>query len=396
MFFKRKISYYIFIIICLILAIILAFFFLRSDFLKKKISFPSKNIKYLSSFFKVDSPPIIFGKSNLKEPYNAKAVYLTAYTAASNKNLQKIIDLIKKTELNAVVIDIKDYSGKVFYSVSSPKIKNLATEEPILDLNKIISQLHQENIYAIARIVVFQDPALANKRRDLAIVTKNGVPWKDNKGLSWMDPASFDVWNYNINLAKEVAKFGFDEINFDYIRFPSDGNLNALVFPVWDKKKSRAEVIKNFAEYVKQEFDGEDFWFSADIFGMTLEAKDDMGIGQVLENIFLNFDIVVPMVYPSHYHSGYDGFKNPAVYPYEVILNSLTKAKERILKNPEIPQEEKDNLSKKIRPWLQHFDLGAVYSPEMIKKEKKAVYDAGFESWYMWDPKNAYFEEAFE
>lgn len=396
MFLKQKFSFFIFTILILILLVVfLVILFLKSDFFKNTISF-SGNIKYLSSFFKIEPPPLrIFGKKYLKEPYDAKAIYLTAYTAASSQSLEKIIDLVKNTELNAVVIDIKDYSGKVFYSVKDSKIKNLATQEPILDLDRIISRLHQENIYSIARIVVFQDPALANKRKDLVLKTKKGNIWKDGKGLSWLDPASKEVWDYNLNLARDVANFGFDEINFDYIRFPSDGNLKNVVFPFWDQKISRSEIIKSFFEYLKKNFEKEDFWFSVDIFGMALEAKDDMGIGQIFEDALLNFDIVAPMIYPSHFHQGYNGFKNPAIYPYEVILNSLTKGKERILNNQNIPLEIKNNLSKRIRPWLQYFDLGAIYTPEMIKKEKQAVYDAGFASWYMWNPKNIYNKDAF-
>ena len=195
----------------------------------------------------------------------------------------------------------------------------------------------------IGRIAVFEDPQYSKARSDLAIynTTKTSdlskpVLWKDNNGLSWMDPASKDVWDYNISLAKDALNnHGFDEVNFDYVRFPSDGNADDMGFPAWNEKTLMSDVIKNFFHYLRTNLPNEKI--SVDLFGQTTVSKNDMGIGQVIENAFENFDYVAPMVYPSHFINGFIGFANPADHPYEVIKYSLdgAVAKENAFLNPE-------------------------------------------------------------
>jgi len=342
-------------------------------------------------------------------PKNIKAIYLTAYTAGDKKRMDEIIDLINKTELNAVVMDIKDYSGYILFDTHSDFLKKFGTEKIVInDLEGLINKLHQNGIYTIARITVFQDPLLAKNRPDLAVRNKQtGGIWKDNKGLSWLDPASPEVWNYIFVVSKAAMRYGFDELNFDYIRFPSDGILDDMKFPFYNKKISKKEVIEEFFKYLSDNLRPWGIKISVDVFGLTTVFKHDMNIGQIIEDTLLYFDYVCPMVYPSHYTEGFLGYQNPALYPYEVIKYSLDTALQRINQFKE--EQLKQNPNKKLqiailRPWLQNFDLGAIYNASMIIKEKEAVYDSlcanwrnqGFENcenyngWFLWDPKNLY------
>jgi len=231
------------------------------------------------------------------------------------------------------------------------------------------------------------DDFLARKRTDLALKTKDGHLWYDFKGLHWVDPASQEVWDYNIELAKEAIRAGFDEINLDYIRFPSDGDTSLIVYPFWDYKTSKKEIIRQFFEYFNQKIKPFGVFISADLFGLTLTSENDLNIGQWLEDAALYFDYICPMVYPSHYPEGYEGYENPAIFPYEVIYKALRIGMERL---------EIASASAKLRPWLQDFDLGAHYDAEMVNLEKRAVYDSGAFGWLLWNPKNVYTEEALE
>jgi hypothetical protein len=332
-------------------------------------------------------------------PEIIKAVYATVWTASTDTQINRLIDLANKTEVNAIVIDIKDYSGKIFFETNSPLIKEIGSEEIIIkDLDALINKLHANNIYAIARITVFQDPLLAAKRPDLAVQSKStGNTWKDNKGLAWMDPASMEVWNYIVTVAKEIDKHGFDELNFDYVRFPSDGKISDMVFPFYDATKYKSTVMKDFFQYLSDNLRKEGIKTSADLFGLATVNNDGLGIGQIIEDAALTFDAVCPMVYPSHYATGFIGLKNPGAYPYEVIKYSMEAAKKKfdaleVLKNSTTSPENIRNAKiAQMRPWLQDFDLGADYTAEMIRLQKKAVIDAGFnEGWMLWDPRNVY------
>lgn len=319
-------------------------------------------------------------------PKIIKAIYLTSWSAGSPAKIKYLINLVKSTEINAVVIDIKDYSGYVAYDIQVPEVeKYKAKEIKIPQINRLIKQLHDEGIYAIARLTIFQDPRLAQARPDLAVKSKKtGAAWQDKKGLTWIDPAAKEAWDYNIAIAKEAVGRGFDELNFDYIRFPSDGNLEDMEFPFWDGKVLKSSVLRDFFKILRQELAGTKI--SADLFGLATINQDDLGIGQVIEDAYEYFDYVSPMVYPSHYASGFLGYKNPALYPYEVIKYSLDSAVKRLTASSTV-------FSAKLRPWFQDFDLGANYDAEMVKKEIQAVADAlgeNFSGWMLWNPENVY------
>ena len=355
-------------------------------------------------------------------PEIIKAIYLTSWSAGNSVKIKYLIDLAKTTEINAVVIDIKDYSGYVAYDTQVPEVEKYNAKEIRIPLiNRLIKQLHDEGIYVIARITIFQDPRLSQARPDLTIKSKKtGNSWLDNKKLNWIDPAAKEAWNYDIAIAKEAASRGFDELNFDYIRFPSDGDLNDMDFAFWDKKTPKSLVLRNFFKTLRQELAGTKI--SADLFGLATVNQDDLGIGQIIEDAFEYFDFVSPMVYPSHYASGFLGYKNPALYPYEVVKYSLDSGIKRLINYGRlqtatstasstiasstvtsftINQLVADHpiITAKLRPWLQDFNLGADYTAAMVKKEIQAVRDSlgdNFSGWMLWNPSNIYTKGAFE
>jgi len=326
-------------------------------------------------------------------PEKANVLYATSWSASSKTKIDYFVNLVKNTNANALVIDIKDYSGLLAYKVDDPELaKYVSVEEKIKDPAGLVRTLHENGIYVIARVTVFQDPALATKRPDLAVKNaQTGKLWLDNKKLAWMDPASEEVWKYHVALAKDAFAKGFDEVNFDYIRFPSDGNLTVISYPFYDANaKKKSESIKEFFMYLRNSLKDEKI--SADLFGLTVLASDDLGIGQVIEDAFGNFDYICPMLYPSHFASGFIGYKNPASYPYEVVKHSMDEAEKKLaawkLANPDIDPG-------KIRPWIQDFDLGADYGIPEVSGQIRAVTETADAGWMIWSPKNIYTSGAF-
>ena len=322
--------------------------------------------------------------THIKTPEIVKALYMSGWVAGSDNFRNSLVKIIDETELNAVVIDIKDSTGRISFGIDDPLIKQIGSaENRIKNIRALTALLHSKNIYIIGRISTFQDPYLTKLKPEWAIkkISDGGI-WKDKKGLSFLDPTNKNVHDYILSIAKNSYDDGFDEINFDYIRYPSDGNIKDINYNL-ASGKTKADNMEEFFKYLSREIKKvNNIPISADIFGLTTEAKDDMGIGQVWEKVIPYFDFVCPMVYPSHYPAGTDGYKNPADYPYEVINKALISA---VSKTKAINQ----NITK-IRPWLQDFDLGAVYTKDKIQAEMKAVYDNGLNSWMLWDPSNKY------
>jgi len=333
-----------------------------------------------------------------------RAVYVTGWSAGNKKYLEYVDSLFKTTQINAVVIDVKDSSGVISYTTDVPLPKQYkAYQERIPDINALIASLHSQGIYVIGRIAVFEDPELAKNRPDLAVYDtakttdpSKPVLWQDNNGLSWVDPASQQVWDYDVSIAKEAASHGFDEINFDYVRFPTDGERGTMGFPVWDQKTPKSDVIESFFKKLRNSLS--DVKISSDIFGQTTTNTDDMGIGQIFENSLSYFDYISPMVYPSHYVDGFIGYNNPAEHPYEIIKYAIDGAVAREQVYANVVQTKSDPsipLPKlaKIRPWIQDFNLGAEYNVDMVNQEIKAVSDAtgkDFVGYLVWNPSNVY------
>lgn len=321
--------------------------------------------------------------THLATPSVVKAIYVSSWVAGTPSFRQKLIDLVDSTEINTVVIDIKDATGLISFRVNDPKLKSYGSDSSrIADLDSLISTLHQKNIYIIGRVSTFQDPFMVQSHPELAVKrSSDGNIWRDHKGLSWIDAGAKDNWDYLVLIGKEAYNRGFDEINYDYIRYPTDGDMTNISYP-FSNDKAKHAVISEFFAYLTSHLKPTGAKASADLFGLTTIAEDDLGIGQVLTDALQYFDYVAPMVYPSHFYAGTDGFKNPADHPYDIIKYSMSSGIQKALAASSSPD--------KLRPWLQAFDLGAVYTPEMIRSQIQATYDVGLKSWMLWDAANQY------
>ena len=355
---------------------------LLSQYVRANIETEALNANVLS---RADLVPD-YSVGDKKAPAQAKGLYLTAYSAGSKKKMDEIIKLIGKTELNAVVIDIKDYSGKVLYG-SKVKLANdlKLVDNRIGNVRELIAKLHRREIYVIARQTVFQDPILAGKKPEWAIRAKGGGIWRDYKGLSWVDPTRREVWAYNMQIAKEAIELGFDEINFDYVRFPSDGNMSAVVYTNGNKK--RWEIMGEFYKFVGETLSDLPAYISLDLFGLTMEATstNDMQIGQRIAGAVDHVDYISPMMYPSHYPSGHLKLANPAAQPALVIDNGMKKGARFFV-----------GKRAKVRPWLQAFNMGAVYGAEKIRAQINAVEKYDNAGWLLWNAANRYTSEGLK
>lgn len=312
-------------------------------------------------------------------PEEVRGVYVTGWVAGTPSLFKRLLRFIDATPVNSLVIDIKDDTGKLSYRSAVPMVNTLdAWENKIPDVQKMLKTLQQKKVYPIARLVVFKDPYLAEKRPEFALKQPNGEVWRDYKGMAWVDPHAREVWEYNIQIAKEAVKMGFSEIQFDYVRFASDGDLRSCVYPYADGS-SKEDVIRDFLLYAREELEPLGAVVSADVFGLACSAPDDLFIGQKLEKIAEAVPVICPMVYPSHYARGSYGLANPDLQPYATVLRSLQDARQRLKDYPV-----------KLRPWLQDFSLGNAYGPAEIQAQIQAVYDAGVREWLFWNPSCRY------
>ncbi len=319
---------------------------------------------------------------HIKTPETVRAWYISAWTASGQATRAKIIEKIPGTTINALVIDIKDATGKISFTIDDPIINELGSSENLIkDLPEFIQELHAKNIYVIGRISVFQDPYAVIKKPEWALKSKKtGTPWKDKKGLSFLDPTNPDVWDYITTIATKSYAAGFDEINFDYVRFPSDGNIADITYP--NPETSKSDLLEKFFTHIDTEVRKKGIPTSADLFGLVTNTTDDMGIGQVLEKAMPYFDFIAPMVYPSHYPKGFHGFANPAAKPYDIITIAMSQGVDRAV--------VLGFTATKFRPWIQDFDLGATYTASMIQDQIKALHEQGIDSYMSWDPANTY------
>jgi hypothetical protein len=371
----------------------------------------------------------------LSTPEPLRAIYMTQCVVGTPSFREELVRLIEETELNAVVIDIKDYSGRIGFLTDNPALKeSVSLTCRAHDMRDFIVRLHEKGIYVIARITVFQDPYYSKVHPELAIKKASATTtvWTDYKGLSFIDVGAVAFWDYIVELSKEARRLGFDELNFDYIRFPSDGNMKDIYYP-YTKNRPRQVVLEEFFAYLSNKLKdsgaqagGVSPVLSADLFGMTTTNTDDLNIGQVLERTFPYFDFISPMVYPSHYPPHFNGWANPNAVPYDIVRFSLDSAVRRARATTTTVETQtgkpmyKEELSfdengatttqrvftglytkesypaSIIRPWLQDFDYGGNYDVAEVRAQIQATYDAGLDSWMIWSPSNIYTRGAFE
>ena len=340
--------------------------------------------------------------SHIKTPHPLKSIYMTACVLSTVDFKQDLVDLIDTTEINAVVIDIKDFSGTISFPTDNPKLYGAhhGTGCKATGVKEFIEELHKKDIYVVGRVTVFQDNVMTKLRPDLAVKrASDGGVWKDNKGISFIDVGAKEHWEYMVELSKESYALGFDEINFDYIRFPSDGNMKDIRFDHSDAN-NKPESLRKFFEYLHNELKDTGLVTSADLFGMTTTNRDDLNIGQVLEKALPYFDYVAPMVYPSHYPSNFNGWANPNNYPYELIhfvMKSGADKAEALKNATTTPADVRERVGKhQLRTWIQDFDYGGDYGPKEVRAQIDASVAAGVPSWMIWAPSNRYTREALK
>ncbi|MBI5138645.1 MAG: putative glycoside hydrolase [Candidatus Vogelbacteria bacterium] len=338
----------------------------------------------------IESKPEII-VTHRETPDAVKAIYMTSWVASTPSIRERLIRIVDTTEINSIVIDVKDDTGRIAYESDNVLIKSYGSYDGrIKDLKKFIAVLHDKNIYVIGRIAVFQDSFLPTVKPELALHnTKTGLIWKDRKSQLWLNQLNPIVWEYVATVAKDAYAQGFDEINFDYIRFPSDGNISEIDYGMASTTVlNKPQELNKFFAYLRKEVGDEGIPISADLFGQITSEKDDMGIGQTIAGAAKYFDYIAPMIYPSHYYSGYMGLSKPVDHPYEVVKYALLQGSMKLTNASSSPS--------KLRPWLQDFSLGTTYTPAMVKTQIKATYDSGLTSWMLWDPSNKYSESALE
>jgi hypothetical protein len=323
------------------------------------------------------------------EPFVAKAIYLSADTIASPGKLQSLLDLVDRTELNAVVIDVKaDNSGLVLYDSKLPIVEELGTRQQIIpDLDGLLADLNRRNIYPIARISVFWDQAATNAKPEWALKSKKapGQPWVDSYGKQWTNPYNPQVWDYNISIAKEVAQKGFKEVQFDNAHFPSDGDLQDIDYGPEGAGKRRVDAITGFLAKAYAELSPLGVYIAINTFGLTPFVQDDMGIGHNFEALAAQADYVCPAIYPSMFGEGFMGLSKPAEFPAEVVAQTMRSANSRIASSPA-----------RIRPWLQDFSLKAQYDAVKVRAQIDAAEQNGAVGWMLWNFNNVYTEGALK
>ncbi len=350
-------------------------------------------------------PPAVV-VTHLPAPVPLKAVYMTSCIASGRSLRAPLTKLIETTELNAVIIDIKDYTGMISFETNDPAFITNTMGCHIPDIKEFIAELHAKKIYVIGRVTVMQDTVYPKSHPDAAVKRKSdGGIWKDRKGLTFIDPGATEYWAHMVSLGKASHAVGFDEINYDYIRFPSDGNMSDIKF-TRTGSTTKSEMMRRFYTYLGREMRKLEIPISADLFGMTTTNTDDLNIGQVLEHALVNFDYVAPMVYPSHYPPNFNGWKDPNNVPYELIkyvmsravvrANALEEKESGFIASTSTPKFiPTGKYANRLRPWLQDFDYGKEYTSADVRAQIKGTYDAGLTSWMMWDPSNKYTPSAY-
>ncbi|HBB67564.1 MAG: hypothetical protein A2X28_02590 [Elusimicrobia bacterium GWA2_56_46] len=308
-----------------------------------------------------------------------RGIHLTAWGAGSRKARRELIGRIDNSVINTVVIAIKEVDGKVYIPGVETAHRYGAYEPAISRPEEMLRDFKDAGLYTAARIVVFKDKIMPIQRGDMAVRTPDGGAWRANNGSTWLDPYNKEVWAYTLDIAERAAKLGFDEIQFDYLRYPTEGSTSLCRYARPHTSKTAVANLRDFLVYARGRLRPYKVKISADVFGLTTTAGDDMGIGQDLKTIAHNVDYIYPMMYPSHYYTGEYNLKNPNSQPYKVIDRGLKDALKRL--GPDYV---------KLRPYLQDFSMGHHYGPHEVRAQIIAARRNMLESWVLWNAANRY------
>lgn len=325
--------------------------------------------------------------SSSLQDVKVKGIYVTGPVAGSEKRMNKLTRLVETTELNAMVIDIKNDGGEITYKMDFEQAEKIgATKGYVSDMEGLVKDLKKKGIYLIARVVTFKDPILASKVPEYSIKNKDGSIFRDNKGLAWLNPYNRDVWKYVLNIAARTVLLGFDEIQFDYIRFPTAPGMENVTYGPEAEKISKQQIISEFTKCVTGYLKKGNVKVSADVFGGIISSEvDSKNIGQDYIQMSEYLDCICPMVYPSQFANGCYGVKNPDASPYEIVYRALKDSQNKLSQNEKVT----------VRPWLQDFTASWLkphisYDGDEIRKQIQAVYASGYDEWILWNAGNSY------
>jgi hypothetical protein len=326
------------------------------------------------------TPP---AKASPPDTQIVRGLYVNRFAAQSTKRIHQLIQIADQTEINALIIDIKDEFG-LNYAPTDPSLqRNAGKAGTIPKLKELLDTLRAHRILAVARIVVFKDSVTARVHPEWTIRRADGSPWRDKKGTLWVNPYHHELWDYNIHVAEDAVKLGFGEVQFDYIRFPEPyKSLPPQVFPD-QNGQNKEQALANFLSMAHARLSKLGVRTTADIFGLVTSVPNALEVGQQWEHLAPVVDVLLPMTYPSHYPPGSLDVAHPNADPYAIVHAAILRAHER---------NAKLGLSgERVRPWLQAFTLGKPpYGPDQLREQKRAVYDAGYDGWVLWNPGSKY------
>lgn len=321
-----------------------------------------------------------------RPPSPVRGVYVNAW-AFGGKRFWDLVRLADSTEINSLVIDVKDDTGYLTYRSSVPTAVAIGANGQLRapDTEDRLRVLHARGIHAIARIVVAKDPLLAAKKPGWSVQDVGGGLWRDRLDFAWVDAYNDSIWMYAAQLAAEAVELGFNEVQFDYVRLPDEprAKMARAIFPARRRGESSRQGVARNLQLLSERIRPLGVPFTIDVFGMTTNVDVDMGIGQVWEDLVSVADVVLPMVYPSHYYHAIYGASHPNSSPYQVVKGALSDGirRSRRLGGP----------TAEIRPYLQAFTLGAPrYTPGYVRDQIRAASDLGIHSWVLWNPRSAY------
>lgn len=318
-----------------------------------------------------------------------RGIYVSYFAMGHEGHRRHIIDILTKTEINALVIDVKGDHGLVSYPTSVPLAHDIGAAKPTAeDLDELIGFFKANGVYTIGRIVTFKDHPFASTHPQWAAQRERGGIWHDREGLAWSDPFVQAAWEYNADLAEESARLGFDEIQFDYVRFPTSSHEGMPLFSQSPNFRTRSATITAFLSYVRSRLASLGVRVAADVFGYACWREDDTLIGQDIGRMAQYLDVLCPMLYPSTFGSGIPGYQNAIAYPYEVVHESMKQAVSRV-----------GSQSCQVRPWIQDFPDyrfdKRVYGPAEIRAQMQGGFDGGGVGYMAWDPRIKYTIEAY-
>ncbi len=327
-----------------------------------------------------------------RPPSPVRAVYVNAW-AFGGKRFWDLVRLADSTEINSLVIDVKDDTGYLTYRSRVPTAVAIGANSRLRapDAEARLRTLHAHGIHAIARIVVAKDPLLAARKPGWSVQDQAGGLWRDRLDFAWVDAYNDSIWLYAAELAAEAVELGFNEVQFDYVRLPDEprAKMAQAIFPARRRGESGRDGVARNLALLRDRITPLGVPFTIDVFGMTTNVEADMGIGQVWEDLVAVADVVLPMVYPSHYYHSIYGVRHPNGSPYEVVKGALADGLRR--------SGRLEGSTAEIRPYLQAFTLGAPrYTADHVREQIRAAGDLGIHGWVLWNPRSAYDDRIFE